>query len=88
MMDALFATFERLRAGLGTQDGAASANAALRDLHYPQLSSLLPYRYVDGDSGLFINRGSIGFLLEARPLTGANEHIVQVLDDVIIDSAC
>lgn len=83
MMDALFASLERLRVGLGTKEGAASANAALRDLHYPQLSSLLPYRYFDGDSGLFINQGSIGFLLEARPLTGANEHIVQVLDDVI-----
>nr|WP_157669340.1 hypothetical protein [Aeromonas salmonicida] len=31
--------------------GAVQANKILGDLHYPQLSSMLPYRFYDADSG-------------------------------------
>ena len=82
-MDLITATVDRLRSALKKQDGAHAANKALSDLHYPQVSSLLPYRYYDADSGLYVNKGSIGFMLEAQPLIGANEHIVQVLDDLV-----
>lgn len=82
-MDLITATVDRLRSALKKQGGASAANKALSDLHYPQVSSLLPYRYYDADSGLYVNQGSIGFMLEAQPLIGANEHIVQVLDDLV-----
>lgn len=82
-MDRITATIERLLSALTKQDGATAANKTLSDLHYPQVSSLLPYRFYDAESGLYVNKGSVGFMLEARPLIGANEHIVQVLDDLI-----
>ncbi|OIX90666.1 type IV secretion system protein TraC [Pantoea sp. Ae16] len=76
-------TIHRLVAGLRTPDGAASANRVLGGMRFPQISSLLPYRDYDKETGMFINHRTVGFLLEAQPLIGANEHIVQVLEDLI-----
>lgn len=76
-------TVNRLISGFRTPDGASSANKVLGEMQFPQISSLLPYRDYDKDSGLFINNKSVGFLLEAQPLIGANEHIVQVMEDLI-----
>ena len=82
-MEIIAATVVRLMSALKKKDGAAAANKALGDLDYPQFSSVLPYRFYDSESGLYVNQSTIGFLLEATPLIGANEHIVQVLDDLI-----
>ncbi|PAV08590.1 hypothetical protein CBG25_03760, partial [Arsenophonus sp. ENCA] len=41
------------------------------------------YRDYDAESGLFINADSIGFMLEAMPLMGANEQIVLTLENLI-----
>ena len=76
-------TVNRLISGFRTPDGASSANKVLGEMQFPQISSLLPYRDYDKDSGLYINNKSVGFLLEAQPLIGANEHIVQVMEDLI-----
>lgn len=76
-------TINRLIAGIRMPDGAAAANKVLGEMQFPQLSSLLPYRDYDRDTGMFINQNTIGFMLEAQPLIGANEHIVQVLEDLI-----
>ncbi|MBY4890597.1 type IV secretion system protein TraC [Pantoea sp. DY-15] len=76
-------TINRLIAGITMPDGAAAANKVLGEMQFPQLSSLLPYRHYDRDTGMFINQNTIGFMLEAQPLIGANEHIVQVLEDLI-----
>lgn len=83
MMDNIAATVDRLWSALKKQGGAKEANKVLDGLNYPQVSSVLPYRFYDAESGLYVNKGSIGFMLEAQPLIGANEHIVQVLDDLI-----
>src|SRR5471030_2446342 len=82
-MERLTDTVNRLLSAFKTPDGAAEANKTLGDMKYPQLSSMLPYRDFDKDSGLFINKGSLGFMLQAIPLIGANEHIVAVLDDMV-----
>ena len=82
-MDVITATVERLLAAIKKPVGAVQANKILGDLHYPQLSSMLPYRFYDADSGLYVNKSTVGFMLEATPLIGANEHIVQVLDDLV-----
>lgn len=82
-MERIVDTLHRLLSGLRAQDGAAQANKVLGEMHYPQLSSMLPYRSYDRESGLFVNKGTVGFLLEASPLIGANEHIVQVLNDLV-----
>lgn len=50
-------------------------------LDYPQLSSLLPYRYYWSDKALFVNEGSMGFGCELTILAGADEKVVQALDD-------
>lgn len=62
---------------------AGAANDALAQMDYPQLASLLPYRMYDEEFGLFINKKTIGFVLKAPPLIGANESIVDALNDLI-----
>ncbi|HHQ4545262.1 TPA: type IV secretion system protein TraC [Aeromonas veronii] len=82
-MDRIAETVERLWSAFKRQNGANDANNVLADLNYPQVSSVLPYRFYDAESGLYVNKGSVGFMLEANPLVGANEHIVQVLNDLV-----
>lgn len=76
-------TLSRLQNAMKSPGGAADANRSLGKLTYPQLSNLLPYREFDDESGLFINKGTVGFLLKATPLIGANKHIVDVLNDLV-----
>ncbi len=53
--------------------GAKEASALLQqNFSYPSLSSLLPWRMYDGQSDLYINGRSVGFMLELSPLIGAN----------------
>lgn len=73
----------RLATGLKLPDGSSEANKILGELEYPQFSRVLPYRDYDKETGFFINASTIGFMLEAQPLIGANEHIVQVLDNLL-----
>ncbi|MFP1498209.1 TraC family protein [Escherichia coli] len=47
----------------------------------PQFSRLLPYRDYNQESGLFMNDITMGFMLEAIPINGANESIVEALDE-------
>ncbi|HGJ5866603.1 TraC family protein, partial [Arsenophonus nasoniae] len=55
----------------------------LESMDYPHLRDLLPYRDYDGDHQLFINQSSLGFLLEAQPLIGANEKLVESLEELV-----
>lgn len=52
---------------------------------YP-LSSILPYETYDPESGLYLNKRSAGFVLEASPLTGANEEMVKILASLLADT--
>lgn len=49
------------------------------------LPALLPYRHYDDKHKIFINPRSKGFILEALPLTGANEETVNLLTTVLTD---
>ncbi|CAN5420944.1 type IV secretion system protein TraC [soil metagenome] len=51
---------------------------------YP-LQSLLPYEVYDPTSALFINKKSMGFILEASCLTGSTEEIENILTSLITD---
>ncbi|WP_339056747.1 type IV secretion system protein TraC [Candidatus Regiella endosymbiont of Tuberolachnus salignus] len=82
-MERLLDAANRLIQAFNTPDGATQANKTLGEMNYPQISSMLPYRDYDAESGLYMNNASIGFMLQAVPLMGANEHIIQVLDDLI-----
>lgn len=50
------------------------------------LTTLLPYEAYDDESGLYYNRASIGFVLEASPLSGATEETITILNGLIADS--
>lgn len=73
----------RLFAGLKLPDGSGDANRTLGDMRFPQFSQLLPYRDYDKETGFFVNATTVGFLLEATPLTGANPDIVGVLENLL-----
>ena len=49
------------------------------------LSSLLPYEAYDPDTHLYMNKRSVGFILEAAPLTGASEETVTLLAQLLTD---
>lgn len=83
MRDKITHTINSLLNALALPDDTTEANQILRDLHFPQFSRILPYRDYDAESGLFINADSIGFMLEAIPLMGANEQIALTLENLI-----
>ncbi|WP_199635043.1 type IV secretion system protein TraC (plasmid) [Serratia sp. PAMC26656] len=83
LLDKVTHTANSLLSALKMPDEASAANKVLGDMNFPQLSSVLPYRDYDEESGLFINAGSIGFVLEALPLAGANEQVVLTLESLL-----
>ncbi|WP_455865484.1 type IV secretion system protein TraC [Pantoea agglomerans] len=71
-------------AGSKDEGGAKAAGDMLRQsFSYPSLTSLLPYRMYDDKTELYINSRSIGFVMEVAPLAGANQQVVQALDDLL-----
>ena len=82
-MNQFFNILGKLASAAKEKDGAAQMQQSLANMDFPQLTSVLPYRDYDKESGLFVNRSTVGFLLEATPLIGASEQTVQVLEDMI-----
>lgn len=71
--------------GENTQFGVPSQTSA-GDVLYPySLHSLLPYETYDPEERIFYNKTSLGFILEAAPLTGADEASVQILASILAD---
>lgn len=71
-------------AGSKDEGGAKAAGDMLRQsFSYPSLTSLLPYRMYDDKTELYINSRSVGFVMEVAPLAGANQQVVQALDDLL-----
>ena len=66
------------------EGGAKQARQRLQEsFSYPSLTTLLPWREFDEKSELFINSRSVGFIMEVAPLAGANQQVVQALDDLL-----
>lgn len=66
------------------EGGARMARQRLQEsFSYPSMTSLLPWREFDEKSELFINTRSVGFIMEVAPLAGANQQVVQALDDLL-----
>lgn len=76
-------TVNRLVTAFKMPDGTSAANQQLAGMQFPQFSRTLPYRDYDRDSGMFINTSTVGFILEARPLLGANEQMVLALENLV-----
>lgn len=83
LIDKVTHTANSLLSALKMPDAASQTNQVLGDMRFPQLSSLLPYRDYDESSGLFINDGSIGFMLEVQPLTGASPTEVMAIESLL-----
>lgn len=49
------------------------------------IADLLPYRFFDEEKKVFINDNSVGFLLEATPLIGADESVIDTLSGMFSD---
>ncbi|HAW1248848.1 TPA: TraC family protein [Escherichia coli] len=79
-MKKFLSVLENLTNAFRMPDGASEMTRNLASLDFPQLTSVLPYRDYDRDSGLFVNRSTVGFLLRAEPLTGAEERTFTVLE--------
>lgn len=55
----------------------------LNENRYPSFAELLTYRYFDKTTGLFFNTNSCGLMYQILPLTGANETIAELLDEIL-----
>ncbi|HEJ7857737.1 TPA: type IV secretion system protein TraC [Serratia marcescens] len=82
-MDAVTRTVNALVTALKMPDDSAKANDILGQMNFPQFSRLLPYRDYDAQTGLFMNDKTMGFMLEAQPINGANETIVSSLENLM-----
>jgi conjugal transfer ATP-binding protein TraC len=52
---------------------------------YNSISSLLPYRAYDPDTKFFVNKHTVGFMLETTPIVGASTETVNLLTGMITD---
>lgn len=68
---------------LGEKDTYSETNERLAELDYPHIRDLLPFKFYDFDHDICINNNSVGFTLEAQPLIGANEGIVEGLSRIL-----
>lgn len=68
---------------LGEKDTTSETSSRLDELEYPHLCDLIPFKYFDSVSELCINDSSIGFILEAQPLIGANEQLVESFERLL-----
>lgn len=82
-LDTVTRTVNSLLTALKMPDESSEANDVLGQMRFPQFSRLLPYRDYDAETGLFMNEKTMGFILEAQPINGANETIVSSLENLI-----
>ncbi|WP_175517784.1 TraC family protein, partial [Escherichia coli] len=75
-LEAVTQAVNSLVTALKLPDESAKANEVLGEMSFPQLSRLLPDRDYNPESGLFMNDTTMGLLLEAIPITGANQALV------------
>jgi len=68
---------------LGEKDTEQKTAELMTELEYSHIRDLIPFKYYDSDSGLFINDNSIGFIIETQPLIGANEQLVESFNRVL-----
>ncbi|EIV7913043.1 MULTISPECIES: type IV secretion system protein TraC [Enterobacteriaceae] len=76
---------ETVNSIMGERDTTKETQQKLDDLDYPHIKDLLPFEDYDSASQLFINKGSIGFIIESQPLIGGNEALVKSLDSLLQD---
>lgn len=68
---------------LGEKDTSNETAERIAELDYPHIRDLLPFKFYDSDTELFINNHSVGFVIEAQPLIGANDNLVHGLTRIL-----
>lgn len=68
---------------LGEKDTSGQTAQLMTELEYAHIRDLIPFKYYDQDSGLFVNDKSIGFIIETQPLIGANEQLVESFSRIL-----
>lgn len=71
---------------LGDKETVRETQKMLDDMDYPHIRDLLPFADYMSEEKIFINKGSIGFVLESQPLIGANEQVVNSLEALLQES--
>ncbi|WP_215845007.1 TraC family protein [Candidatus Pantoea bituminis] len=56
-------------------------------MDYPHIRDLLPYQDYDSESQIWVNKESVGFVIESQPLIGANEKLAESLEYLLRDVA-
>ncbi|RPD91744.1 hypothetical protein BBB56_23200, partial [Candidatus Pantoea deserta] len=72
---------------LGERDTTSETQEKLQELDYPHIRDLLPYLDYDSESQIWVNKESVGFVIESQPLTGANEKLAESLEYLLRDVA-
>jgi len=65
---------------------SVSQNARKPESEFNLIADLLPYRSFDEARQIFINDNSVGFVLEATPLIGASESVIDTLSGMFSDA--
>ena len=65
---------------------ALSQKATQAKPEFNLISDLLPYRSFDEVKQIFINDNSVGFVLEATPLIGATDNVIDTLSGMFSDA--
>ncbi|NMM74444.1 hypothetical protein BSF37_21855 [Serratia marcescens] len=71
---------------LGDKETVRQTQRMLDDMDYPHIRDLLPFADYMSEEKLFINKDSVGFVLESQPLIGGNEQVVNSLEALLQES--
>lgn len=88
MGDATMINFEQIQNKINHLlggDAVSQRTHKVSSEFYP-ISQLLPYRFYDDVRQVFINDNSVGFVLEATPLIGANDEVIDTLSGMFSDA--
>lgn len=80
-----FAQWMGDRASFGSAPHDADLNRFQQSLDFGALNNILHFDGYDRDTGIYYNKNSQGFILEASLLLGASEETATILTSVIID---
>ena len=71
--------------------GEKESSAYLSNLHSYfdryQINDLFPYESYDTERGLFFNKETVGFVIEADPITNSDEKLLSDIDDLVNEVA-
>lgn len=71
---------------MGERDTTSETRQKLQEMDYPHIRDLLPFKDYDSESQIWVNKHSLGFVLESQPLIGANEKVAESLESIVRDN--